>query len=579
MKVQNDHAGSMLPCTHEEMRKRGWDQADCILVTGDAYIDHPSFGVALIGRWLGAHGYRVAILAQPRYDHPDHFRIFGAPRLFWGITSGNLDSIVANYTGNARIRESDAYSPGGNPYFGSKKEKRMRRRPDRAVIVYSNLARQAFKGVPVVIGGIEASLRRFVHYDYQQERMRASILTDSKADILVYGMGERAVLELAQRLERKEDISGIPGTCIRLSDKDAGQLPEKNDIIRLPSWDDIRQDRGLFLNAELKVDAHARSGDRRAIMQRQQAMWVIQQPPQSPLSTREMDRLYGLPFTRRPHPSAGDVPAFRMIEHSITALRGCFGNCSFCAIARHQGPVITSRSMESIVREAEQICKTPGFRGVISDIGGPTANMYGTSCRKKGECKRHDCLFPSMCKHLELNGDALQRMLEEVEKLKGVRHLFISSGLRMDMLIKAPGLLKTIMTRYQPGAIKVAPEHTCNRVLKLMHKPGSSILRDFIHVAREIASATGKKIKFTPYIISAHPGSTINDMKKLAADLKEMEITHAQIQDFTPTPGTISTAMYVSGLDRYKKKTIHVAKARKERREQREVVQSTLRHR
>jgi uncharacterized radical SAM protein YgiQ len=561
------------------MRKRGWKEVDIILVTGDAFVDHPSFGAALIGRWLEAHGYRVAILAQPRYDSPDAFRIFGPPRLFWGITSGNLDSIVANYTGNARVRKNDAYSPDGNPYFDGRKGKKTRRRPDRAVIVYANLARQAFRDVPVVIGGIEASLRRFIHYDFQQEKLRGSILTDSKADILVYGMGERAVVAIAERLKKGKGLENIPGTCIRVPDRDIARIADRQDVTRLPSWDDILKNRGLFLDAELETDAVARAGGKQTLIQRQQAMWVVQNPAQPPLSTEEMDRLYGLPFTRRPHPDSADIPAFKMIEHSITALRGCFGNCSFCAIARHQGPVITSRSRDSIIREAKHIATQAGFRGVISDIGGPTANMYGASCKLRDKCRKHDCLFPTICRNLDLNANALEKVLEEVRNLPGIRHLFISSGLRMDMLLETPSLLETIITRYQAGAIKVAPEHTSGHVLELMHKPDNRTFRQFVKHAAKIASIQKKKVRFTPYIISAHPGCTVNDMKQMAANLRETGITHAQVQDFTPSPGTISTAMYVTGLDRYRKKDIHIPAGRRERRAQREAVQAVLKQR
>lgn len=318
------------------MARRGWDSVDVVLVTGDAYVDHPSFGVALIGRWLEAHGCRVAILAQPGWESPESFKVFGRPRLFFGITAGNLDSIVANYSGNGKVRDTDDYSPGGNPYFGKIREKQFKRRPDRATILYANLARAAYGDVPVVLGGIEASLRRFVHYDYQQVKLRASVLADAKADLLVYGMGERQVVEIASRIEREEGLAGIPGTCERLSDRQlAERLPDDEDVLTLPSWDEILSDTARFMQAETLIDRHARALSSKPVLQRQQAAWVLQNPPADPLTSAELDRVYSLPFARAPHPGSGDVPAYRMIRHSVTTVRGCSGNCSFCAIARH----------------------------------------------------------------------------------------------------------------------------------------------------------------------------------------------------------------------------------------------------
>ena len=349
-KKNKEESVSFLPASAAEMRERGWDEVDVILVTGDAYVDHPAFGIALIGRLLEASGFRVAVLPQPRYDSPQDFKQFGPPRLFWGITAGNLDSIVANYSGNAKVRDVDQYSPGGNPYFGQSRSKNERRRPDRATIRYANLARSAYGPIPIILGGLEASLRRFVHYDYQQGKLRASVLTDAKADLLVYGMGERAVVEAAQRLAAGRDLAGIAGTCQRLTDAQQQDLAAEGHVF-LPSLAEIEQDREAYLSAELLIDKHARSLNRALLLQKQQAMWVVQHPPAEPLATTEMDSLYGLPFTRKTHPAAGDVPAYRMISHSVTIVRGCFGNCSFCAISRHQGPVITSRSEDSVVAE------------------------------------------------------------------------------------------------------------------------------------------------------------------------------------------------------------------------------------
>lgn len=556
-----------LPATVEEIRQRGWQWVDVVLVTGDAYVDHPSFGVALIGRLLEAHGYRVAVLAQPRHDRIDDFLRFGPPRLFWGITAGNLDSIVANYSGNGKVRNEDQYSPGGNPYFGKLREKRFRRRPDRATIRYAQLARQAFAGVPVVLGGIEASLRRFVHFDYQQQKLRASVLTDAKADLLIYGMGERAVLETAQRLANGKDLSAIAGTCVRLADAELAALPP-NSVQYLPSLAEIERDRSLFLHAELLIDSHARSRSSQFVAQRQQAMWLLQQPAASPLDAAEMDHLYALPFTRKPHPAAGDVPAYRMICHSITIVRGCFGNCSFCAIARHQGAHVTSRSADSVEAEASMLAQATDFTGVISDLGGPTANLYATQCRING-CPRRDCLADGICRHLRFDDGPLIDLLDRVAKVKGVRHLFVSSGLRMELLLATPRLLEKLLLHHSPGAMKIAPEHTVPHVLRLMHKKNSDLLPRFVAACREIGRRHRKKIALTPYCISSHPGCSVADMQALAEEMERLGLTVRQFQDFTPTPGTISTAMYVSGLDRDTRQPIHVPMGAAERARQR----------
>ncbi|MBU4262218.1 MAG: YgiQ family radical SAM protein [Proteobacteria bacterium] len=569
-KKNKEKSDSFLPTNAAEMRLRGWDEVDIILVTGDAYVDHPAFGVALIGRLLEASGFRVAILSQPRYDSPQAFKQFGPPRLFWGITAGNLDSIVANYSGNAKVRDVDQYSPGGNPYFGELRTKSERRRPDRATIRYANLARNAYGTIPIILGGLEASLRRFVHYDYQQGKLRASVLTDAKADLLVYGMGERAVVEAAKRLAVGRDLAGIAGTCQRLTDAQQQSIAGEGHAF-LPSLAEIEQDREAYLSAELLIDRHARSLSRDILLQKQQAMWVVQHPPAEPLSTAEMDSLYGLPFTRKTHPAAGDVPAYRMICHSVTIVRGCFGNCSFCAISRHQGPVITSRSEDSVVAEVGQITRMDDFRGTISDLGGPTANLYGTGCRSKA-CSRHDCLHEGVCRHLAIDEGPLISLLDRVRHIDKVKNVFVSSGLRMELLLKTPRLLKKLLTDHTPGAMKIAPEHTVAQVLRLMHKHGPDILPAFLALCRKIAGETGKEFIFTPYFISAHPGCSLDDMKSLARDVRKMGLTVRQFQDFTPTPGTISTAMYVCGLDRYNHKPIYVAYNAKERMQQRHVL-------
>ncbi len=564
-----------LPATADEVRDRGWSGLDVLLITGDAYVDHPAFGVALIGRWLEAHGYRVAVLAQPSHDGIADFASFPRPELFIGITAGNLDSVVANYSANSKVRDADPYSPNGSPYFGEVKSKSQRRRPDRATIRYANLARQAFPGVPLVLGGLEASLRRFVHYDYQQNGLRASVLADAKADILVYGMGERAVLEIARRLKDGRDLGGIAGTCERLIESQAADRTWPVTPGILPSFSDIQKDLPLFLDAELAIDQHCRAVDPQILMQKQQSVWVVQQPPAAPLSSEELDTLYGLPYCRAPHPSNPNVPAYEMIRHSVTMLRGCSGNCSFCAIARHQGPVVTQRSADSIVEEAQRITGMADFRGTISDLGGPTANLFGTSCAKT-TCKRHDCLYPQLCPHLKVDQQLFLSVLERVSDLPGVKNVFVSSGLRMELLVRTPALLARLLAKHIPGSMKIAPEHTDPEILRLMHKPGSRILREFVGMCRSIAQKQGNPVHFTPYFISAHPGCTVSQMQRLRRDIREIGLTVRQFQDFTPTPGTLSTAMYVTGLDRDSRKQIHVARNASERMAQRKLLEGAV---
>lgn len=576
VRMERTDGERLLPATAAEMAEQGWEAADVVLVTGDAYIDHPSFGVALIGRWLTAHGFRVAILAQPRHDRSDDFRRFGRPRLFFGITAGNLDSIVANYTGNAKVRDRDDYSPAGNPYFGETAEKKARRRPDRATIVYANLARAAFPEAPVILGGLEASLRRFAHYDYQQQKLRASVLADAKADLLVYGMGERAVLEIARRLAAGEGLAGIAGTCERLTDRELASRPWSEPPLTLPSSAEVVADGARFLAAELAIDRHARSGSDQIVLQRQQAVWVVQYPPAAPLSSGELDRLYALPFTRRPHPTSGDVPAFRMIRDSVTIVRGCCGNCSFCAIARHQGATMVSRSKTAILAEVRALAAAPDFGGTVSDLGGPTANLFATSCVSPAPCRRHDCLYPKVCRHLAIDEPLFCDLLAEAAAIPGVRHLFVSSGLRMELLLRTPKLLQALLAHHTPGALKIAPEHTDPEVLRLMHKPGPEVLERFLAMVRELAAESGKRMAVNPYLIAAHPGCTLRHMEQLARDLARLDLPVRQFQDFTPTPGTIATAMYVSGLDRETNQPLFVAKGAHERAAQRARLEAAM---
>ncbi len=570
-----------LPASREECAACGWDQVDVVLVSGDAYIDHPSFGIALIGRLLESHGYRVAILAQPRYDRLDDFLQFGPPRLFWGISGGNLDSIVANYSGNGKVRTEDAYSPGGNPWRDGEKGRTNRWRPDRASLIYANLAHAACKGVPIILGGVEASLRRFVHYDYQQGKLRASLLTDAKGDLLIYGMGERAVVEAAARLAAGKGLDGIAGSCERLTEAEFQSRfpdlpPTGNEACAiLPSWEAIEQDKRLFMEAERMVDIHARGCLPNLLVQRQQSAWLIQYPAAPPLTTAELDQVYELPYSRKPHPATPDIPAYRMICHSLTIVRGCSGNCSFCAITRHQGPIISSRSPQSILREVRIVSGMDNFTGVISDLGGPTANLYRTSC-KVGSCRRHDCLYPKICPNLQVDEETFLNLLRDISSMAGVNHVFISSGLRMELLLKTPRLLQEIIRSHTPGAMKIAPEHTEEKVLTLMHKESHQQLIDFLHHCRKVAAGIGKKIIFTPYLIASHPGCTAKDTEAMTGKLRALDLPVKQFQDFTPTPGTLSTAMYVTGLHRDSKQAIPVARNQSERKEQRGMLERQM---
>ena len=567
-----------LPVSWKECKSRGYTHLDILLVTGDAYIDHPSFGVALIGRLLESHGYKVAVLAQPRFNNNNDFLQFPAPRLFCGITAGCLDSIVANYTGNGKVRNNDDYSPDGNPWRTKERNKNDRRRPDRATLIYTSLAKAAFKGIPIVLGGIEASLRRFVHYDYKQDKLRGSFLTDAKADILVYGMGEKAVVEIARRLRQGDTLNGIPGTCQRFTDQQLRshypllELKNSRETVLLPSLDQIVSDKKRFLDAEIDIDRNLRAGSRRILLQRQQSHWILQHPAPAPLKPAELDALYNLPFSRKPHPESQEIPAHRMIAHSVTIVRGCSGNCSFCAITRHQGPAIISRSKESIARECEQIVRMDSFHGTISDLGGPTANLYGTKCTI-GSCKKRDCLYPKLCSNLHIDEGLFLDLLKTISVIEGVSHLFISSGLRMELLLQTPKLLKRIIRHHTPGSLKIAPEHSENELLCLMHKEPHSLLQEFVARCRKIGRESGKRVLLTPYIITSHPGSTVEHTRKMVKDMKKLDLQIRKFQDFTPTPGTISTAMYVTGFQPGSKKPLFIPRNQAERKRQRELVE------
>lgn len=555
-----------LPVNKEDMKKRGWDQVDFVLVTGDAYVDHPSFGTAIISRVLESHGFRVAILSQPAWDDAHDFRRFGKPRLGFLINSGNVDSMVNHYSVFKHRRRRDVYSPGG----------KSGRRPDRAVIVYCNRAREAYKDVPVIIGGLEASLRRLGHYDYWDNKVRRSILMDSRADILIYGMGERACAEIAEALEagiQAQDITWINGTCVRMKDP----YIQDDDVI-LPDFESIKTSKEEYCRSfALQYRSNEPVNGRRLIERYDNNSYIVQNPPQPPLERDELDILYELPFMRDYHPSyeeEGGVPAIEEVKFSITANRGCFGGCAFCAITYHQGREVRSRSRESIVQEAELLKQQDGFKGYIHDIGGPTANFRNPSCEKQkkyGMCQHKDCLFPKPCSQLEADHTEYIDVLKAVRELDGIKKVFIRSGIRYDYMLadKDKSFMKELCMHHVSGVLKVAPEHISPRVLKNMRKPAKEVFDRFSAEYSRMNKKLGKKQYMIPYFISSHPGSTLQDAVELALYMKETGFVPDQVQDFYPTPGTLATCMYYTEMDPFTMKKVYVVKTEEEKKMQR----------
>ncbi len=532
------------PLSQQEAAARGWEACDIVLVTGDAYVDHPSFGAAVIVRWLEHHGFRVGVIAQPDWRRLDDFKKLGRPKLFFGVTSGNIDSMLHHYTANRKLRRDDPYSPGG----------RHGRRPNRAVIVYCNRLRQAYPGVPLVIGGIEASLRRLAHYDYWDDRVRRSVLLDSRADILVYGMGERQVLEIARRAEAGEpiaELNDIRGTVKVVDQKDLEALAgSKRPLVEIPSYHEVSSSPESFNQAERAIWEYSRPFANESIIQRHGDRWVLVNPPAEPLSTTEMDEVYGLPFERRAHPVYQEpVPALETVKWSIVSHRGCYGGCSFCTLFFHQGPVIQSRSIGSIVREAEVLASDRKFRGTITDIGGPTANMYGTGCRWSSagqSCRRRSCLAPSLCPRLNTDQSPSLRAIWAVARVPGVKRVLVASGVRHDLALRDRRYLKELIEKHIGGHLKVAPEHCQPQVLKLMNKPNIDVFLEFLRDFRDLSR---REQYLVPYLISSHPGCTDGDMLKLAEFLRRHRLKVEQVQDFIPLPMTLSAAMYHTGRD------------------------------
>ncbi len=600
----------MLPMSRAEMDALGWDSCDIILVTGDAYIDHPSFGMALVGRLLEAQGFRVGILAQPDWSNADAFKALGKPNLYFGITAGNMDSMVNRYTADRKIRSDDAYTPGAA----------AGKRPDRAVLVYSQRCREAFSDVPLVVGSIEASLRRIAHYDYWSDKVRRSVLVDSKADILLYGNAERALIELSHRIARGEKVSEItdirgtaflrkkipdgwqevastnldrPGkveehtdpyemkmgagsSCEAEAKKDEEVLPEgtqaiqivrkpKADrslqVVRLPSYEEVANDPVLYAHASRVLHLEANPGNARALIQKHGDREVWLNPPPIPLTTKEMDYVYDLPYARKPHPVYGDakIPAWEMIRFSVNIMRGCFGGCTFCSITEHEGRIIQSRSEESILKEVEEIRdKVEGFTGVISDLGGPTANMYRMACKSEAiekSCRKLSCVYPGICENLNTDHSALIQLYRKARSIKGIKKILVGSGLRYDLAVTSPEYVKELVQHHVGGYLKIAPEHSEENVLSKMMKPGMGSYDKFKEMFERFSKEAGKKQYLIPYFIAAHPGTTDEDMLNLALWLKRNDFRLDQVQTFTPTPMAMATAMYHSGKNPLRKVT------------------------
>ena len=560
-----------LPITMGEVNKRGWEQVDFVIVTGDAYCDHHSFGTAIIGRLLERYGYRVAILPQPDYKSAEDFRRFGRPRLGFLINSGVVDSMVNNYSVFKHRRRVDEYSPGG----------KAGARPDRALTVYANRAREAYKDVPIIIGGLEASLRRMGHYDYWSDKVRRSVLLDSKADLLVYGMGEKTILEIAEALECGIDVSQISwirGTCYRTNKSGLENLAA-DDCIRLPSFEEITESKKAYAHSfKLQHDNMDSITAKTLIEEYPSNSYIVQNPPQAPLEREELDDIYDLPFENEWHPSydaLGGIPAFKEIKFSVVSSRGCFGGCSFCAITYHQGRQVRTRSRESIVGECRELTKKKDFKGYIHDVGGPTANFRFPACEKqlkKGVCNHKDCLYPGVCKAMKVDHEDYLKLLREVRNLPGVKKVFIRSGIRYDYLMadpKADQFIEELVKYHVSGTLKVAPEHISDRVLYYMRKPGKDVFLNFVDKYKKTNERLGLKQYLIPYLISSHPGSTLEDAVELALFLKDYGFVPDQVQDFYPTPGTMATCMYYTGIDPMTMKPVYVAKDMEEKKMQR----------
>jgi uncharacterized radical SAM protein YgiQ len=575
------HAAPHLPMTAAEMAARGWDAVDVVFVTGDAYVDHPSFAMAILGRVLEAAGYRVAILSQPDWRSCEPWRQFGRPRLFFGISAGNMDSLINHYTANRKVRNDDAYSPGG----------RIGLRPDRATLPYCHRAREAFPGVPVIAGGVEASLRRLAHYDYWSDTVRRSILLDCKADLVVYGMAEDSIVEIARRLEAGQtvrDLRDLRGVAFVLGARETppqedaikptGCNPWASDAVILPSFEEVKRDKFAFAEATRLMHVNTNPYNAKTLVQYHERQAVVANPPALPISQEAMDRIYDLSYTRRPHPSYTEpIPAFEMIKDSVTLMRGCFGGCTFCSITAHQGRIIQSRSQESVLREVRKMAADPEFAGVISDIGGPTANMYEMCCTRpevEAKCKRLSCVHPTVCKLLGTDHGPLVQLLRRARTEPGIRKVLVASGIRMDLAQRSPEYLRELAAHHVGGHLKVAPEHTDPTVLGLMKKPDVDDFRGFAREFQKASREAGKPKQYlVPYFIASHPGSDLHAMIDLALFLKRNGYRPDQVQDFIPAPFDVATCMYYTGIDPFTKQAVYVARGLRDRKMQRALMQ------
>lgn len=545
-----------IPITRDEMRHRGWDELDIIFVSGDAYIDHPAFGIPLLARLLESQGFRIGIIAQPDWRSKEPFMALGRPRLFFAVSAGSMDSMVAHYTPARKLRHDDAYTPGN----------RHGERPNRATIIYTSRLKEAYKDAPVIIGGIEASLRRFAHFDFWENKVRRSILFDSKADLLIYGMAERPITEVAQRMLKGEnlaEIRDVRGTAFNSSE--VTTTPH----IAIPSYDVVSESIEQFSDAFRLAYLEQNPWSARVVAQAHGNRVLICNPPALPMTETEMDSLYSLPFEKAPHPSYTEtIPAWEQIKSSITSHRGCFGGCAFCAITMHQGKTIQSRSEESILSEISAMTRKPWFKGSISDIGGPTANMYGLYCGNLEAmeiCRRESCIFPGVCKNLLTGDKRATSMLQAARRHEGVRHIAVSSGVRYDLMELQPRYFSELIEHHVGGLLKVAPEHLAAHITKLMRKPGRKAFEKFLARFREESARLGKRHSIVPYLISGHPGCTLADMLELALSLKTIGMRVEQVQDFTPTPGTISSCMFHTGRDPLTGRQVYVARSDREK--------------
>ncbi len=553
------------------MDARGWDQLDILIISGDAYVDHPAFGPVLIARFLERRGFRVGFIAQPEWEGPEDIARMGTPRLFVGVSAGNLDSMLNKLTAQKKVRSEDQYSPGGQ----------TNRRPNRATIVYSNLCRQAFPGLPIVLGGIEASLRRIAHYDYWMDQLRRSILLDAKADLLVFGMGESPAWEIARRLhegEPVESLRDVRGTAFALSSPkawepiaaDPSRYVTDGKVVVLPSFEQLLTDKLAFARMSGEFQRETNPGNARPLLQVFGKQAVYFNPPAAPLDEAAMDELYDLPFARRPHPDYHEtVPAFETVKHSIVTMRGCFGGCTFCSITEHEGRVIQSRSAESVLREVRALSRMSDYRGVISDLGGPTANMYQMRCkteRIENACRRLSCVHPKICENLITDHQPLIDLMRRVREEKTVRRAFIASGIRYDLANRSPEFIREMATHHTGGQLSVAPEHNDPNVLDKMKKPPIEHYERFASAFCQASEDAGKQQYLIPYLITGHPGSGLSDTIDLALYLKRNGLKPRQIQDFIPTPMAMATAMYFSGYDPFTLEPVNTVRSLREKR-------------